>query len=252
MVSEETAREMELIVNSFGRVLVTPFLKRDMKDNTIVKARAKCKKKFLYYFPRGFEDQKYYSWERGYKWEAHLAWEKVLNKKVYKDLLTKKEYQEIALRAVRLETKTNLLFSFEKMALRDAVKTGEGARAFAEGLYDYVYGQGSFQKRFENFANVLDTLPRRQTRVRTWPLQTVFGFIANPAEHIFLKPRVTQEAARKYHYEFQYSSKPNWETYKSLLDFAEQVRKDTGDIRPKDFIDLQSFIWVLGSAEYDD
>ena len=216
------------------------------------KARIKCKKKFLYYFPQGFTDAKYYAWERGYKWEAHVAWERDLNKKEFQKLLSAKQYSEIALRAVRLETKTNLLFSFEKMALRDAVKPEEGARAFAEGLYDYVYGKNSFQKRFENFAEVLDGLPRKQTRVRTWPLQTVFGFIADPGSHIFLKPQVTKMAAKKYEYNFRYHSKPNWETYKSLLDFAEQVRKDTSDLKPKDFIDLQSFMWVLGSEEYDD
>lgn len=220
-------------------------------DNT-AKTRTRCKKKFLYYFPKGFGDPKYYAWERGYKWEAHLAWERDLNKKEYQRLLSEKQYAEIALRAVRLETKTNLLFSFEKMALRDAVKPPGGAKVFAEGLYEYVYGKSSFQKRFENFAEMLDSLPRKQTRVRTWPLQTVFGFIANPKEHIFLKPRVTQTAAGKYAYEFAYRSKPNWETYKSLLDFAEQVKKDTGDLKPKDFIDLQSFIWVLGSDEYND
>lgn len=220
--------------------------------DTVTRARARCKKKFLYYFPKGFADAKYYAWERGYKWEAHLAWEKELNKKEYQKLLSEKKFSEIALRAIRLETKTNLLFSFEKMALRDAVKPAEGAKAFSEGLYEYVYGKSSFQKRFENFAEVLDLLPRKQTRVRTWPLQTVFGFIANPNEHIFLKPRVTQIAAEKYQYKFNYKSKPNWETYKSLLDFAEQVRKDTADLKPKGFIDLQSFIWVLGSDEYDD
>ena len=220
--------------------------------DAVTKARAKYKKKFLYYFPKGYADAKYYAWERGYKWEAHVAWERELNKKEYQKLLSEKKYAEIALRAVRLETKTNLLFSFEKMALRDAVKPEEGAKALSEGLYEYVYGKASFQKRFENFSEVLDSLPRKQTRVRTWPLQTVFGFIANPVEHIFLKPRVTQVAAEKYKYEFNYKSKPNWETYKSLLDFAEQVRKDTADLKPKDFIDLQSFIWVLGSDEYDD
>lgn len=220
--------------------------------NITDKARIKCKKKFLYYFPKGFADAKYYAWERGYKWEAHLAWERDLNKKEFQKLLSAKQYSEIALRAVRLETKTNLLFSFEKMALRDAVKPEEGAKAFAEGLYEYVYGKNSFQKRFENFAEVLDALPRKQTRVRTWPLQTVFGFIADPGKHIFLKPQVTKMAAKKYGYNFQYHSKPNWETYKSLLDFAEQVRKDTSDLKPRDFIDLQSFMWVLGSEEYDD
>lgn len=222
-----------------------------MKDVT-TRQREKCKKKFLHYFPKGYADAKYYAWERGYKWEAHLAWERDLNKKEYERLLSKKEYSEIALRAVRLETKTNLLFSFEKMALRDAVKSTEGAKAFAEGLYEYVYGKGSFQKRFEAFATTLDTLPRKQTRVRTWPLQTVFGFIANPEKNIFLKPQVTKVAAEKYGFNFNYHSHPNWETYKSLLDFAEEVRKNTTNLNPKDFIDLQSFIWVMGSNEYED
>lgn len=221
-------------------------------ESSIVKARIRCRKKFLYYFPKGFADAKYYAWEREYKWNAHLAWEEVLNKKQYSDLLDKKQYTEIALRAVRIETKTNLLFSFEKMALRDAIKTEEGAIAFAEGLYEYVYGKNSFQERFDNFSEVLNSLPRKQTRVRTWPLQTVFGFIANPAEHIFLKPRVTQTAAKKYNFQFHYQSKPNWETYKSLLDFANQIRKDISTLKPKDFIDLQSFMWVLGSDEYED
>jgi hypothetical protein len=67
------------------------------------------------------------------------------------------------------------------------------------------------QIRFEKFYGVLISLPRRQTRVSTWPLQTVFGFIANPKEHIFLKPRVTQIAASKYNYNFVYQSRPNWE-----------------------------------------
>ncbi len=156
-----------------------------MKNTALIKERNICRKKFLYYFPKGFTDAKYYSWERGYKWEAHLAWQRDLNKEEFERLLSVKKYSEIALRAVRIETKTNLLFSFEKMALRDAIKSDEGAKAFSEGLYEYVYGKNSFKKRFENFADILDSLPRKQTRVRTWPLQTVFGFIANPAENIF-------------------------------------------------------------------
>ena len=220
--------------------------------NETKNARKKCTEKFLYYFPKGFLDEKYYSWERGYKWDAHEAWEQFLQKKEYEKLLTNKAYNEIALRAVRIETKTNLLFSFEKMALRDAIKTLEGAKLFAEGLYDYVYGKILFKQRFENFSDVLDRLPRKQTRVKTWPLQTVFGFIANPAEHIFLKPRVTQTAAKKYAFNFLYHSTPNWDTYKSLLDFAEQIRKDTASLQPKDSIDFQSFMWVLGSDEYPD
>jgi hypothetical protein len=99
---------------------------------------------------------------------------------------------------------------------------------------------------------VVEQLPRRQTRVLTWPIVTVFGFIAQPARHIFLKPNVTKLAAREYGVEFDYRSRPDWATYRSLLDFAARVRDDQADLKPRDMIDLQSFIWVMGSDEYEE
>lgn len=212
----------------------------------------KCLKKFLYYFRNGYADAKYNAWEREYKWNAHLAFKEELNRKDFKRLLDTKEYRAVAAIAVRIESRTNLLFSFEKMALRDAVKTDEGARLFATGLFNYVYGSSSLKQRFEKFVEVIGELPRKQTRVLTWPLVTVFGFLANPKEHIFLKPRVMQKAAAAYGFNFKYRPKPNWETYNSLLSFAGQIKKDTESYRPKDYIDLQSFIWVMGSDEYPD
>jgi hypothetical protein len=59
----------------------------------------------------------------------------LLGLSTYRSLLDAGEYVEIDARAVRIESRTNLLFSFEKMAIRDAVKSQEGARAFAEGLF---------------------------------------------------------------------------------------------------------------------
>ncbi|MBA3650574.1 MAG: hypothetical protein H0W66_03585 [Chthoniobacterales bacterium] len=61
---------------------------------------------------------------------------------------------------------------------------------------------------------------------------------------------VTRRAAEAYGYDFAYQSKPAWPVYGSLLDFAETIRRDQRDLRPRDFIDLQSFIWVQGSDEY--
>ncbi|MBX9851286.1 MAG: hypothetical protein K2X86_05950 [Cytophagaceae bacterium] len=214
--------------------------------------KANCKRKFLRFFPKGFKDSTYHTWERDYKWDAHLAWEESLPRSEYKRLLLAEKYLEIANRAVRIETKTNLLFSFEKMALRDAVKSYEGAKAFAYGLFDYVYGSRPFKVRFNRFIEVLASLPRKQTRVLTWPLLTVFGFIADPSQHIFLKPRVTKIAAEKYGYDFHYKSKPDWETYQSYLNFAAAVASDLKDLKPRDMIDIQSFMWVQGSEEYDE
>jgi hypothetical protein len=210
----------------------------------------RARKKFVHYFPGGFRDETYLAWERGYKWAAHLQWEVALARGEFKALLAQKKFTEIAAHAVRIESRTNLLFSFEKMALRDAVKSVAGARLFAAGLYDFLHGRGSDEKKFGNWCETVASLPRRQTRVLTWPLVTVWGFIAQPERHFFLKPNVTRIAARAYGFNFQYQSKPNWETYANLLAFADTVRRDVRDLRPRDMIDLQSFVWVQGSEEY--
>ena len=70
--------------------------------------------------------------------------------------------------------------------------------------------------------------------------------------HIFLKPNVTRTAAREYGFDFRYESRPSWETYAGLLEFAETVRRDQSDLGPRDMIDLQSFMWVQGSDEYEE
>lgn len=210
----------------------------------------RCRRKFLRFFPGGFGDETYIDWERDYKWEAHERWNEQLGKTQFRSLLKTGEVEEIARRAVMIESRTNLLFSFEKMAIRDAVKSHTGAKAFAEGLFDFLHGRGDLEKRFERWIEVIAALPRRQTRVLTWPVTTVFGFIAQPEVHVFLKPMVTKRAAEAYGFDFVYRSKPNWETYASLLAFAEHVRRDVRDLRPKDMIDIQGFIWVQGSDEY--
>lgn len=228
--------------------------KREISDlaenNRISENAVRCREKFLRFFPNGFADEKYVAWERGYKWQAHEKWNAQLNRHEYKSLLEKREFGEIASRAVKIESPTNLIFSFEKLALRDAVRSKEGARIFAESLYDFLHGAGKPKQRFERWAEAVASLPKKQSRVLTHPIVTVFGFIAQPKKHIFLKPKVTQAAARLYGFDFQYRSKLSWETYASLLEFAETISGDLADLKPRDMIDVQSFIWVLGSDEY--
>lgn len=214
----------------------------------------RCRGKFLRFFPGGFHDQTYLAWEREYKWETHERWEQALSRNEFRRLLRGRNFVEAAARAVRVEQRSrhSMIFSFEKMALRDAVKSEEGARAFAEGLYEFLYGSNNVERRFTEWVEVVAALPRKQTRVLTWPLVTVFGFIAQPETHIFLKPNVTRAAAREYGFELPYHSRPSWDVYASLLDFAATVRRDQHDLRPRDMIDVQSFMWVQGSDEYQE
>ena len=213
---------------------------------------ARCRERFLRFFPGGFRDETYLDWERNYKWQAHERWEQALGRDAFRALLRAEKFAHVAAQAVGIESRTNLLFSFEKMALRDAVRPPAGARAFATGLYDFLHGAGGEERKFERWCETVAALPRRQTRVLTWPLVTVFGFIALPERHIFLKPNVTRRAAREYGFDFRYEARPSWGTYASLLAFAEAVRRDLRDLRPRDMIDIQSFIWVQGSDEYEE
>lgn len=78
-----------------------------------------------------------------------------------------------------------------------------------------------------------------------------FRIYCPTGKHIFLKPKVTQTAAREYGFDLQYKSKPSWEVYSSLLEFAELIKRDLKGLKPRDMMDIQSFIWVQGSSEYD-
>jgi hypothetical protein len=212
--------------------------------------KLRCRRRFLRFFPDGFRDERYLSWERDYKAEAHTRWMEQSSGRRLAELLAARRYHEIAIEALRIEARTNLLFSFEKMALRDAVRTAPGARRFAEGLHAWLHGRGSMESRFGAWCETIAGLPRRQTRVLTWPVATVFGFLAQPDRHIFLKPNVTRLAAARYGFDFHYRSHPNWATYSELLSLAATVRVDQRDLGPRDLIDVQSFLWVQGSEEY--
>ena len=213
---------------------------------------ARCQRKFLRVFPAGFFDEQYLDWERDYKCETHERWQEALHQAEFRRLLNREQFQEIATRALRVEQRSrhSMIFSFEKMALRDAVKSVAGAGLFATGLYEYLHGRRALEYRMRDWIDVVARLPRLQTRVLTWPVVTVFGFIAQPDRHVFLKPMVTRRAAEAYGFDFRYRSRPAWETYESLLQFAELLRTDLRELRPRDMIDIQSFMWVQGSDEY--
>jgi len=214
---------------------------------------ARSRRKFELFYPDGFGDETYLVAERAFKERAHLEWQAELGPGPFRKLLARGEFRQIADAAVRIESRTNLLFSFEKMALRDAVRSASGARLFAHELYAFLYGRGSPQRKFDDWVQAVADLPQRQARVLTWPMVTVFGFIARPERHLFLKPRVTRKAAVAYGFDFDYQPQPSWSVYERLMTFAAIIRRDLDrkpGFRPRDMIDVQSFIWVQGSEEY--
>jgi hypothetical protein len=229
-----------------------PRRRRSAKQPEPNRLIARVGRKFVRAFPGGFRDETYVDWECDYKWRAHLRWQEGLSEDSFRRLIANRQFEEAARLASSIESRTNLLFSFEKMALRDAIRSPAGAQAFACSLFDFLYGGEPPEMRLTSWIAALDALPRRQTRVLTWPLATVFGFIAQPRQHFFFKPNVTREALGRCGMPFDYASRPSWPVYKALLNAVRNVRGEIASMRPRDMIDMQSFLWVQGSDEYPD
>ena len=98
-------------------------------------------------------------------------------------------------------------------------------------------------------ASAVSALPQPGSRVATWPVATIFPYLAHPDRNMFLKPEVTKEAAQRLGFHLNYKSEPNWLTYRSLLSLAELLMEELRPLGARDLIDVQSFIWVTG--EYD-
>lgn len=220
----------------------------DQKDTTQLNQREQCRKKFLRAYPGGFEDPNYISLERDPQWHAHEMFQVLLNKRTFEELLSEGDYKTFADNAIEIGTETDILYSTEKTALRSTLKSVKNAQVFATGLFNFMYSKLNVKDRFNQFSETLQSLPKKPRGFFSWPFQTAFAYLGNPEHFIFLKPKVTLAAAKAYAYDLFYEPRPNWNTYQSVYAFANQIKTDVDDLKPRDFIDLQSFMRVIGSG----
>jgi len=221
----------------------------NQQQQKLLKQRLQCREKFLKKFPEGFNDPQYLEQVREKKWKAHEMFQLLLNRKEFERLLVEEDYQSIAKNAIIVEADARLLLPSEKTALKDLSKSVATAKTFATGLFNSLYSNLNVKERFEKFRETLSSFPKKQKQLVTWPMQTAFTFLGNPEHHIFLKPAVTRAAAKSYGFDFFFEPRPNWNTYQSVFSFANQVKEDISDLNPKDFIDLQYFMQVIGSGK---
>lgn len=208
---------------------------------------------FLSYFPLGFKDPEYLNGagsERKYKFDAHLLMIDLLGKETFKSLLEQHDFTNINDRVKRVINKTNLISPYEKIWFSNGVSVKANQQRFAESLYDLLYGKGEMQPRFEQHAEMLSAIGAAK-----WPIATYFLFITFPKNQMFVKPVVTQDAAKVLNQEINYRPELNWLTYSQVLALAERIRKELLKDRreiliPQDLIDVQSFIWVIAPGYF--
>jgi hypothetical protein len=210
-------------------------LKRGAKAKT--RSLLDMKESFLQEFPGGFEDPRYAKFERAYKVAASELLKQTLSSEELNPLLSGGYYAEVCRRAIAVIGRTNLVFPNEQMALREGI-TGEGGVPFSRALADLLYGSSSSQDRFERFWKMLEIIGAPK-----WTIATYFRFLAEPETEMFLTPEATKAAAAACGFELNYRQDLNWRTYETLLAFTAFLKDAIADLRPRDMIDLQGFIW---------
>ncbi len=210
---------------------------------------AQATEQFLSIFPGGFQDEEYLTGkrsEREYKVQAHWFVQENLSPQKVLALADAGDWLAIHKAAVEAMKLTNLIHYYELMWLRNALDTEARQKLFAQELANLLSAGESIQEPFKRFTKMLYDIG-----VAKWTIATYLPFLAFPDTHIFLKPLVTLHAASVMGKDLGYSPHVSWDTYARLLRLAEAIRAkliETGkpELAPRDMIDVQSFIWVIG------
>lgn len=190
--------------------------------------------RFLRFFPNGFRSAGYAGQERDYKVEAKAALDEAVP---LENAATGSGYAEAVLAAFQ----TNLLSPFEKMRIRDALRSS-AADDFIRAAARFTLGEGK-----QALAAMEAALKAHDAA--KWTAVTYLPFLWRPAQHMFLKPEATKDFATRVGHRFASDYEPRLDlaVYDSLLDLAESTSAELSDLKPRDRIDVQSFIWVVGN-----
>lgn len=195
---------------------------------------AGARARFLHWFAGGFKSPAYLKDERDYKLRAKAQLEQTTS---IAEAATGSGHGEAVLRAYRA---TNLLYPIEKTRMQGLLRGADGD-AFVRAAARLALGEGKPALR------AMETLLRPHDNAK-WTVVTYLPYLWRPDEHIFLKPEVTKDFAERVGHGLahSYSAELDYGIYEDLLDMAGAIRQFVVDLEPRDMIDIQSVIWVVG------
>ena len=193
-----------------------------------------AKARFCSFFPGGFSDPTYHAQERDYKDKARAA---LLAAAPLEQAL---DATPTVAQACRKGLATNLLSRFEAARLSEILSSDEGP--------PFVQAAARFAIEPDQqslIAMEKAILPHGRA---SWPLVTYLPYFWAPETQMFLKPEATKDFALRvgHHFANTYESTLSFAVYEALLDLAQWTEREIQELTPRDRIDVQSFIWVVG------
>lgn len=193
-----------------------------------------ARKRFLKFFPNGFHSAGYASQERDYKLAAKAKLDETVPLEKAAD---GKGFGEAVLAVFRA---TNMLSPFEKTRLQDVLR-GPRADDFVRAAAGFTLEGGKAHLLAMEHA----LKPHDSAK---WTVATYLPYLWKPEAHMFLKPEVTKDFAARVGHRFadEYEPRLLLPVYESLLDLVAKTERELAHMQPRDRIDIQSFIWVVG------
>lgn len=193
-----------------------------------------ARNRFLKFFPSGFHSDGYASQERDYKLAAKAKLDETAP-------LAKAAggtgFGEAVLAVFRA---TNMLSSFEMMRVQDVLR-GPNADDFIRSAARFTMDGGK--------ANLLGMERALKPHdVAKWTVATYLPYLWQPETQMFLKPEATKDFAARVGHRFasDYEARLHLPVYESLLALVEKTTQELAGLEPRDRIDIQSFIWIVG------
>jgi hypothetical protein len=201
-------------------------------------------REFLDFFPGGLQSTACDDEERTYKIVAGEYARRELNPDVLDNLLATGQYTEIVQRARRSIAKVNLAFPNELMKFGDVPESNH--QGLAQSLVNLVKAGKNTPAALEDLANLL--APHGAAK---WPIVSLLPFLLDREHWPFVKPTFIERAVKATGIEVDYDARPNAHTYELIRELYEQVAVTLGErgFAPRDFIDVQTFLWVASGMK---
>lgn len=215
-------------------------LESNQKPPSIPTRLQQCVQAFKRLFPKGFRDPRYIEGQRTPRIHDQHRFLAAVSQPQLNRLLQEDALGELRARFGTILSQSPLLFPKEKQAALNAIQSPADCRHFARSVYELSFGHSDWDSSFLRWCTTLTDL-----QADKWAVATLFPFLAQPQQHIFIRPAACQKTAMCTQTRLRYRAQPNIHTYTDIHNMTRTLRRQLKELQPRDLIDIQAFITLV-------
>lgn len=198
-------------------------------------------RRFLYLYPGGFTNAAFEAGERGGKLQAGTILQPILD-----DAVTVVAALDLLKAARRhLDRGGQSPLHMTESSDLDAIWRADGGAYYVRAVRAWAASDRS---------EAFKLMHRACEGVRaSWPMFTLYPALLNPTADAILRPSAAKNFASAVRSTFSklYESDPSVAVYKEFIKLLDETATKIAELKPRDYIDLASFVWVSTSYSGD-